>query len=83
MPGPGNQLIAVHRDRYAIGNAKSFIQLRSRPKPLVGSAEQIRVWVELATGGELDSSGVVKPLSPAEWLRRRDRLRELGGEPGH
>lgn len=46
-----------------------------------GDAERIRCWVELLTGMELDSDGVVRDLDADALQRRRERLRELGGPP--
>jgi WD40 repeat protein len=51
------------------------------PSSLNGDAEQIRCWVEVLTGMEIDAEGTIHDLDPDELQRRRERLRELGGPP--
>jgi WD40 repeat protein len=47
--------------------------------PLAGDVERITLWVQVVTGMELDSDGVVQVLDGASWQHRRQRLDELGG----
>jgi WD40 repeat protein len=49
------------------------------PQPLVGSPEQLRLWAQILTGLELDSSGSVQPLRDPQGCR--ETLRRLGGPP--
>jgi hypothetical protein len=46
-----------------------------------GSPEQIQVWLEWATGQELDGSGVAHDLPERERNQRREALDKLGGTP--
>jgi WD40 repeat protein len=49
------------------------------PRPVVGGIEQVKLWVEVLTGHELDEAGDARPLSAQEQERRRRRLQGLGG----
>jgi WD40 repeat protein len=51
------------------------------PPPVAGEAEQVRVWVEVLTGLELDEDGVIRTLDAPTWEQRRRRLERLGGPP--
>jgi WD40 repeat protein len=51
------------------------------PTPVVGTPEQIRLWLEVITGLELTPEGTTRFLNVAEWQERRERLKSLGGEP--
>jgi WD40 repeat protein len=42
---------------------------------------RLRLWVEVATGGELDPGGAVIELDVKAWRERRERLDKLGGPP--
>jgi WD40 repeat protein len=54
----------------------------SQPLPdRLPDQEHWRVWVEVITRMEMDADGVVLPLPNDEWLRRKQRLAELGGSP--
>ena len=50
------------------------------PRPVEGSVERIRCWVEVLTRMELSPDGVVRVMSAQEW-EARGRLEELGGPP--
>jgi WD40 repeat protein len=52
------------------------------PLPVKGSLEQIRLWVQVATGMELDSGGGIQPLQAATWQSRSKLLAELGNNLG-
>jgi hypothetical protein len=44
--------------------------------------DRLRLWVEVATGLELDAGGAVIELDAKAWRERWDRLQKLGGLPG-
>lgn len=54
---------------------------QSAPKALVGDSQRIGLWLQLATGAELDSRGDLNPLDPPTWQARAKELRTLGGPP--
>ena len=45
-------------------------------KPLGGKADLLPLWVQVATGTELDEAGELRGLTAQEWQRRREALRE-------
>jgi WD40 repeat protein/tRNA A-37 threonylcarbamoyl transferase component Bud32 len=47
--------------------------------PVAGDVERITLWVQVVTGMELDSDGVVQVLDGPTWQQRRQRLDALGG----
>ena len=49
--------------------------------PLEGDVERITLWLQVATGLELDAEGSLNALDSAQWKERRTRLRALGGAP--
>lgn len=49
--------------------------------PTAGDVNQIVTWLQVLTGLELDTDGVFRELNAATWLKRRERLMELGGPP--
>jgi WD40 repeat protein len=51
------------------------------PTPVGGTAERVRLWVEVLTGWELDEARAARPISETELERRRVLLAELGGPP--
>ena len=63
------------------GSEDGTARLWQVPAPLEDEPERITRWVEVITAMELDDNGVVRPLDPATWERRRQHLRELGGPP--
>jgi eukaryotic-like serine/threonine-protein kinase len=69
----GKKLLTTSEDRSA--------SLWRAPTLVSGTAERIKLWVEVITGMELDEDGIVRGLSAQEWERRRQELRELGGPP--
>lgn len=48
-------------------------------EPLPGDAEQVRLWVQVLTGMELDESGNARLLDAEVWLERRRALETQGG----
>jgi WD40 repeat protein len=75
--------IAFHPDGTlaASGGDDGTLRFWRVPRPVDGSAERIRCWVEVLTGQELDADGTTQVLDLAAWQARRQRLRELGGPP--
>ncbi len=51
------------------------------PGPVAGKQERLCLWVQTATGLELDAGGGVRLLDAAAWHERQRRLQELGGPP--
>lgn len=51
--------------------------------PIQGTVEQLKVWLQVVTGMELDSeSDEVRVLNAKDWQQRRQSLQRLGGPPG-
>jgi WD40 repeat protein/serine/threonine protein kinase len=44
------------------------------PSPVSGSVEQVKLWLEVLTGKELDEAGAARPLEGLELERRRKQL---------
>jgi hypothetical protein len=42
--------------------------------------ERLRAWVRVRTGRTFNEHGVLRDLSPGEWLRARAALEALGGD---
>jgi WD40 repeat protein len=51
------------------------------PAALPGSPKQVKLWVEVITGLELDATDTVQVLDAKAWQQRRDSLQQLGGPP--
>ena len=51
----------------------------SAREQLEADAEGIKLWIEVATGMELDPSGMVLPLDEPTWRQRWQRLEKRGG----
>lgn len=49
--------------------------------PLDGDAERITLWLQVATGFELDSKGSLSALDAESWKQRHALLAALGGPP--
>jgi WD40 repeat protein len=49
------------------------------PAPVRGTAEQVRVWVEILTGKELDEAGAARNLEGPELEKRRRGLEKISG----
>jgi WD40 repeat protein len=56
-------------------------RLWQAPVPLSPEVERLRLWVQVATGMDLDASGIPRELDAAAWRQRWLRLQELGGPP--
>jgi WD40 repeat protein len=67
--------------RMATGGKNARVTLWEAPRPLGGSVERVRLWVEVLTGLESDAQGAIQPLSPDARRARHRRLEELGGPP--
>jgi WD40 repeat protein len=81
-PGPV-EAVAFSPDgrTLAVGAHDGTLTLWPIPAAMRGSSEQIQVWLEWATGQELDESGVAHDLSEHEREQRRDALDKLGIAP--
>ena len=51
------------------------------PTPMQAGAKDIRLWLEVNTGQELDAGGALIDLDAKTWRERYDRLQKLGGLP--
>ncbi|HEX5272341.1 MAG TPA: WD40 repeat domain-containing protein, partial [Gemmataceae bacterium] len=63
------------------GDRAGEVRLWRVPAPLGGDVERVRLWVETASGTELDATGALRPLEMGAMGERRRRLAELGGAP--
>jgi WD40 repeat protein len=63
------------------GGPDSTARLWRVPTPVPGGVEQIRLWVEVLSGKEMQPDGAVRVLGAAEWQLRRQGLQTLGGAP--
>jgi WD40 repeat protein len=63
------------------GGPDSTARLWRAPTPVPGGVEQVRLWVEVLSGKEMQPDGAVRVLGAAEWQQRRQRLQTLGGAP--
>ncbi len=75
--------VALHPGGSTIltGGADGCARLWDVPGPLTGDAERIRLWVEVATGMELDPGGAARVLNVETWEERRRLLEDHGGPP--
>lgn len=59
---------------------KEETQLRNMPPVVEGEPERVALWVQVLTGARLD--GVqFRALEGEDWLKRKERLDEMGGPP--
>jgi hypothetical protein len=56
------------------GSASGGGRIMLVPLAVSESDDKVQMRVELTTGLELDSDGVVQPLTEKDWLDRRKRL---------
>jgi WD40 repeat protein len=68
----GRSVLAAHGDHA---------RLHPVPLPLVGEAERISLWVQVAAGLELDEGGAMRVLDAEKWQQLRRRLEQRGGPP--
>jgi WD40 repeat protein len=75
--------MAFHPGGRAVvtGSADGTARLWQVPDPVEGELGRVVLWVQVMTGLELDSEGIVHWLDPAAWHERRHRLEEIGGPP--
>jgi WD40 repeat protein/serine/threonine protein kinase len=74
---PGEVIrVAFGHDGSTILTATDDQMTRSWPVPIMlgGSAEEIELWAELATGIELEAEGSARVLDAAAWHQRRQKL---------
>jgi WD40 repeat protein len=79
----GSRAVAFSADwrLMAVGDWDGRIALWEPPAPVEGTAECVRLTVEVLTGLELDARPMVHALGTEEWNERRRRLKALGGPP--
>ena len=65
----------------AVTGSGGRVVVWNAPEPLAGTVENIRLWVEVLAGLELDARGVVNTLGAEAIGRRRQQLEKLGGPP--
>jgi WD40 repeat protein len=65
----------------AVADRHGRVSLWQMPRPLAGTVEGMRLWVEVRTGMELNDQGEIRTLSPEELAERRRQLEQLGGPP--
>jgi WD40 repeat protein len=76
---PDGRTIVTTTDVAGLGQSSpGTAHYWSMPAPLVGSAEQVELWVQTSTGMELDAKGGMRLLNPQEWQKRHRRLKEIG-----
>jgi tetratricopeptide (TPR) repeat protein len=86
MPHPSEESsrlrVAFSPDgRFLLTSAYSIARLWDVPPPLPGDPPRLAVWVETATGLEMDEQGSIRVLDGDAWRERRRRLEQLGGPP--
>lgn len=67
--------------RLAIASVDGVAQ-RNIPEPAMGDSDRVQLSVELRTGRTIEN-GLVRMLTPAEWVNRKRRLDSLGGDCLH
>jgi WD40 repeat protein/tRNA A-37 threonylcarbamoyl transferase component Bud32 len=77
----GPVAFSAHGRTLAAGGPDGKIALWEPPLPLEGTTAQVRTWVEVLTGMELDAEGAIHALQPDVLQKRRQRQKELGGPP--
>ena len=68
-------------EQLAVGTHWRGVILVPVPPPVDANLERIRLWIEVATGRELDAGGALLDLDAKTWRERYDRLQKLGGPP--
>ena len=65
----------------AVGGSGGRIVVWTLPEPMPGTAQRLRLWVELLTGMQLDRRGAVSALDSDALRSHRQELDEQGGPP--
>jgi WD40 repeat protein len=63
------------------GSGNWGLPLWQVPQPSEEDVARLRLWLEVATGLELDAGGAVVELDAKTWQQRRQQLDKLGGPP--
>jgi WD40 repeat protein len=63
------------------GSSDQTARLWDVATALPDQLDRVATWVEVLTGLELDEVGFARVLDNATWLRRREKLEQLGGPP--
>jgi WD40 repeat protein len=69
------------RSLLAVAGASGRITLWDTPPPIGGTAEHVRVWIEVLTGMELVDGEQVRELTAEALRSRQQRLAAWGGPP--
>jgi WD40 repeat protein len=72
FPGDGVSLVSASTE-------ENRVRRWPVPTPFLGDRSRIVLWMQVATGLELDPAGGVLVLDAAAWQERRRRLDDLGG----
>jgi eukaryotic-like serine/threonine-protein kinase len=67
--------------RFLLTSDGHTARLWDAPSPLLGDLTRLAVWVEAATGLELDDRDSIRVLDGDAWRDRQRRLEQLGGPP--
>jgi WD40 repeat protein len=79
---PGRHTLAFHpRGEMVAITTDDGAALVPAPRRVQQDATRLRLWVEVATGLELDEYGAVVELDAKTWRERWERLQKLGGPP--
>jgi WD40 repeat protein len=70
VAGNGRWLVTAAMDEKA--------RVFNAPQRMTGPASSFVLWTQVLTGAELDDSGGVRLLGPAQWSERKQRLEALG-----
>jgi len=68
-------------DMWSNANANSTVRIWRLPSILDDDFPRFEAWVQTFTGLAVDDGGNVRALDTEAWLERRERLRQLGGQP--
>jgi WD40 repeat protein len=82
--GSSNSGITVRNSRAylrSVPSSKFGGWLWAFPSVTEIEPRRLSLWIQVATGMELDDSGRTLMLSPEMWTQRHEQLQELGGAP--
>jgi WD40 repeat protein len=73
--------VAFRTDGQALatGSQDGAVEVWALPRAVAGSAERLRVWVEVLAGMELNAQGAIRPLSPARSVSAAGAWRNWAG----
>ncbi len=83
--GPDGKTVATACNKItglaSVTSANSTIRIWHLPSILDNDFPRFEVWAQTFTGLAADDDGNVRALDAEAWLERRERLRQLGGQP--